>query len=176
MNSREGKSVPSPRQLSTERRRMPMLAGWLFADLFLVLFMVGLASLPPNVLAAHTGAPPAPAAAKRAPRMLDLMPVPITVSVPPTEISNQATRPQAITSLIQGLNEQLAAQHLQGRQAGFVLVFASAPESGIGQAIDTAKSVIEIIRSRDATFAQASGEGLWSGAGNYFHFQIFFFV
>lgn len=97
------------------------------------------------------------------------------VNVPPAAFQESATRPQAITELISKLNQQLAAGHLQHRKAADVTVFASGPISGINQAISTANYVLHILRERDPIFANATGQGYWSGSGNDFEFQIRFF-
>jgi hypothetical protein len=95
--------------------------------------------------------------------------------VPPAEFQNQATQRTAESQLLSALNQQLDQLHQQGQQAGFVLVFASGPESGIDQAVATANSVVNIVRVKDPTFSEASGLGYWNGAGNYFKFVVFFF-
>jgi hypothetical protein len=157
-------------------QRLPLLAGWLFADLFLVLFIIGLASIPlkppapkPHTHKPHQTAKPVP------PRVLDRIPVSFDVNVSPAEFQNQVTERTAESQLLNALNQQLAQLHEQGQEAGFVLVFASGPESGIDQAVATANSVVNIVRVKDPVFSEASGLGYWSGAGNYFKFVVFFF-
>jgi hypothetical protein len=161
---------------SGQLRRLPLLAGWLFADLFLVLFLVGLASSPPRPhppkLSPHPTASPTPTP----PRVLDRTPVSFHINVPPTEFQNQATRRAAKYQLLAGLNRELRRLRLRGRQAGFVLVFASGPQNAIGQAVVTAKSVVKIVRAGNSTFAEATGLGYWSGSGNYIKFVVFFFA
>jgi hypothetical protein len=159
-------------------QRTPLLAGWLFADLFLVLFLIGLASIPlrsatpkPHPPRPHPTVKPTPTP----PRVLDRTPVSFLVDVPPTEFQNQATEGAAKSQLLGALNQKLDQLHLQGKQAGFVLVFASGPQSGIDQAVATANSVVNIVRTRDSTFSEASGLGYWSGSGDYFKFVVFFF-
>jgi hypothetical protein len=156
-------------------QRLPPLAGWLFADLFLVLFLVGLASIPPNPKP-HTQRPhPTATPTPTPPRELDRVPVSFNVNVPPPEFENQATQHLAEAQLLSGLNQQLDQRHLRGQHAGFVLVFASGPESGINQAVTTANSVVNIVRAKDSAFSEASGLGFWSGTGNYFKFVVFLF-
>jgi hypothetical protein len=157
-----------------------MLAGWLFADLLLVLFITAFASLPPPPVVAGRPATPKPPAVKHTtpppkPRVLERSPHTFTVNVPPSQLADPATRNAAVGRLLQGLRQQLAAQGLQGRQAGFVLVFAYGPIGGIGQAISTANDVVEILRTKMGTFGQASGLGYWTGNGD-FQFKIFFYA
>lgn len=178
---RSGRWLPESR-----RSRASLLAGWLFADLCLVLFLVNLASAPPKPsVKAHpptaTPAPsPTPTKAKLAakPRVLQQYPVTITVTnITATDITSQAGGSPLGAQLISELSAKLAAHHLQQRQAGFVLVYASAPEAEIGQALTSASAALGIIKSKDGkVFADAAGEGLWSGSGNGFEFQIFFFA
>jgi hypothetical protein len=174
-----------------------MLAGWLFADLFLVLFIVVFSSQPtvatPKPKAAvspaarpspHPSGRPSPKASakpKPPPRTgLEPAPVSIDVAVSPSAVDNPATRPQATAQLLTSLNTQLAARHLLGRRAGFVLVFAGSVTGAsdpIDEAVHVGTMVITDLRKQDAaTFGTASGEGLWGGANDLFHFQIFFFT
>lgn len=171
-----------------------MLAGWLFADLFLVLFIVVFSSQPtvatpkPKAAAspaAHalSGRPsPAPRPKPSPPARLGLEPAPVNIDVPvsPAGIDNTATRSQATRRLLASLNAQLAARHLGTRRAGFVLVFAGSVTGAsdpIDEAVHVGSMVIPILRKRDAAiFGTASGEGLWGGSDDLFHFQIFFFA
>jgi hypothetical protein len=150
-------------------QRPALLAGWLFADLFLVLFLVTLASLPSSPHKQNSPPPPPPP-----PRALD-KPVSFTLNVQPSAIQDPATKSAADTQLVQALEGKLAASHLAGRQAGVLLVFASGPPDGIDQAIANANSVISVVRARVPGFGQVSPKGYWSGAGDDFEFEIFFF-
>ena len=149
---------------------MPVLAGWLFADLFLVLFVVGLASLPPSAhpkpRPRHTSPPPS--------RVLD-KPVSFTLKVSPSSVEYPATRAVADTRLVHALEMALRSRHLANRQAGVLLVFASGPEYGIDQAVTTAQSVVSVVRHRVKAFSMVSGKGYWSGSGDNFEFEVFFF-
>jgi hypothetical protein len=172
-----------------------MLAGWLFADLFLVLFIVVFSSQPsvgtpaaklsasPSASASPTRSPkPKPSPAPKPPPRLSLetAPVNINVSVSPAAIDNPATRAQAAARLLSSLNAQLAARHRSGQRAGFVLVFAGSVTGAsdpIDEAVHVASLVIPILTKQDAAvFGTATGEGLWGGADDLFHFQIFFFA
>lgn len=94
-----------------------------------------------------------------------------------TDITSQPGGSSLGTQLVSELSAKLAAHHLGGRQAGFVLVYASAPEAEIGQALTSASAALQIIKGNDGkVFADAAGEGLWNGSGNGFEFQIFFFA
>lgn len=171
-----------------------MLAGWLFADLFLVLFIVVFSSQPtvatpkPKVPISKAQASPSAHASPgqspkpKQPSRLGLEPAPVNVdvSVSPADIDNPATRSQAVSQLLASLNAQLAARHLAGLRAGFVLVFAGSVTGAsdpIDEAVHVGTLVIPILRKQDAAiFGTASGEGLWGGPDDLFHFQIFFFA
>jgi hypothetical protein len=163
-----------------------MLAGWLFADLFIVLFVVAFAS---QLSVPKTPGPtPTPTVSKSPPPIkrhkpaqmgLQQNPVNIRVNVSPTAVDDPGTRATAVAALLSGLHEKLAAKHLLGVKSGFVLIFAtSVPGASdpINEAIKVAKSIKPILKRRDAaTFGKTSGEGLWGGSGESFDFQIFFF-
>jgi hypothetical protein len=152
-----------------------MLAGWLFADLLLVLFIAAFASLPSPPVVAKTHQPPVKHHKSSQPPTLERTPQTFYVNVAPSAISDPATHDTAVTQLIGDLRQQLVTRGLEGRQAGFVLVFAYGPIEGIGPAISTADSVVNILRERENGFSQISGQGLWSGSGE-FEFKIFFFT
>jgi hypothetical protein len=161
-----------------------MLAGWLFADLFLVLFIVAFSSQPAAPTPTHK---PTPAASRKPVKShpppqigLDQNPVNITVDVSPADLDDPATHAQAVAAILASLDKQLAGKELLTDKSGFVLVFAtSATDDGsqITEAVQIASSVIPILKSQDAAmFGKTSGEGLWDGPGDFFYFQIFFFT
>lgn len=106
-----------------DRRAYTMiaLAGWLFADLMLVIMVVAMASQADPLAApvkqvVHSASPkPSPSPSQTAPRTLDLHPVRIHVDGP-------GDSDQQLIDQIQGkLRPQL------GRQAGMVLTFGDGP-------------------------------------------------
>lgn len=188
-----------PRRREVGVLRVPMLAGWLFADLFLVLFIVAFSSQPavPAAKPALTPTPPAVAhsaspsptpsrkpspSPKPAPVGLEQIPVNFVVKVPPAAVDNPATRAAAVKKLLAGLNGWLSDHHLLGRTAGFVVIFATSVTGAadpLDEAIHVAQSIVlpDLKKQDSATFGRTSGEGLWGGgSGDFFHFQIFFFT
>jgi hypothetical protein len=161
-----------------------LLVGWLFADLFLMLFVVGIASLPPMSHAAphaatHHGHPQPPPPQTGRPfksHVLEQHPVIFAIHIAPAEVQNQATHLQAIKLILRDIRRELAARGLLDHQAGFVLVFASGPVTAIDQAQNTARTVLQAVRRREAGFHGASGEGFWMGSNDDFDFQVFFFA
>jgi hypothetical protein len=88
---------------------------------------------------------------------------------------DSTTKRAATSHLIASLKSTLAKKGLTGRQAGVLLVFASGPTTGIGTAITTAKTVIGIVKKKVKGFSSVRGSGYWSGSGNNFRFEVFFF-
>jgi hypothetical protein len=164
-----------------------MLAGWLFADLLLVLFITAFTSLPAPTVASvvhpSSTAKPKPTPTPTAtptpqPRVLEQEPQTFTITdVSPTDVtsSDPAASAAAVVRLLGELQKQLAARGLQGRQAGFVIVLAYGPVDGIGQAISAANSVEGILKAKESQFSGVAGLGYWSGSPG-FEFKIFFFA
>lgn len=186
---------PGRRRRDIDALRVPMLAGWLFADLFLVLFIVAFSSQPavpvptPTRSATHSASPsPSPTPSHTptptptpSPVGLDQNPYNPTIDVSPSAVDNPATKAAAVKQLISDLNNWLSGHHLLGRTAGFVIVFATSVTGAgdpVNEAYSVANSVLPVLRKQDAAmFGRTSGEGLWGGsAGDDFHFQIFFFT
>jgi hypothetical protein len=125
------------------QRSTATLAGWLFADLILVLMLVMMASQPdplanPTVAATHRASPspspspsPTPTPTPAAPRTLDLKPVVIHVDGPGTPNSQ----------IVSSIQSQLSGY--QGQQAGMVLVFGDG--SCIGPDTQYADTVIGLL-------------------------------
>jgi hypothetical protein len=182
---------------STRRRdigvlRVPMLAGWLFADLFLVLFIVAFSSQPsvpavkptstPTPSVTHSASPSPSPSPKPSPSGLEPTPVNVVVNVSPAAVDNPATRAAAVKELLTGLNGWLRDHQLLGRSAGFVIIFATSVAGAsdpLDEAIHVAQTIVlpNLKEQDSAMFGGASGEGLWGGgSGNFFHFQVFFFT
>jgi hypothetical protein len=102
------------------------------------------------------------------------VPVSVTVGVAPATVLNPATRGEAIGLVIGRLNRQLAVRHLQERRVGLVQVFASGSIAGIPRSQRAARFVLNGLRLRDLMFANAVGQGFWTGGCDCFAFQIYF--
>ncbi len=103
-------------------------------------------------------------------------PVSITIGVSPVAILDPTTRSRAVNRIIRRLNQELAARHLQGRRVGLVEVFAPGPITRIGGSEHAAHVVLDRIRRRDPMFSKAAGQSFWTGYGDSFVFQIYFFT
>jgi hypothetical protein len=161
-----------------------VLAGWLFADLFLVLFMVALASVPHSSLAAKAQSPKPATTPRPSPRPT---PSPTKSAAPgmantPTDICVS----QESSSIVADFDTQVRQKGMAGRKAGFILVFATGTDPG--GAVTKASQIFKLIKNTDpnrAAFADVGGEGLWSGESNScavnhgtdnYHFQVFFYL
>jgi hypothetical protein len=147
---------------------MPVLAGWLFADLFIVLFIVSLASFtPPPAPKPHPSVTPHPtpkpssSPAKSRPAGLNKQPYTICIDEPETTDDG---------SLVSDLDQQIPGT----ARAGFVYVLAPATSlNDIGNATGYANSLISYLQARDPVFANAAGEG-GGHTNTAWEIQIFF--
>ncbi|WP_132123844.1 hypothetical protein [Actinocrispum wychmicini] len=152
---------------------MTMLAGWLFADLFLILLVAGLTTLPakssgePATRKPTPTAPPTPPPPAH-PVGLDPNHIDLTVAMSPNTY-----RAGGADALLAQVNAQLDQKDPTHRAVGFVLVFASDDQAHVQRANDTAEDVFQLLHTRSKVFAAASGFGYWNGNHNNFEFKIF---
>lgn len=151
--------------------RTVLLAGWLFADLLLLLLVIALGSLPreERTSASATGTPspttsgsasPSPSE-RQAERGLVLKPCSFLVS---TGSAHSVTRQ---------FGTQLKKAGVAGRTAGFVLSFGTAPTAGPGQA--AAEKVNSQITGALPRFRHAPKRGYWKGgASGKVRIDVFF--
>ncbi len=149
-----------------------MLAGWLFADLFLLLLVAGLAALPargtpdPEASGSASGFPSPPPTPTRPPG-LDPDYLTFTLSVSP-----DAYRAGAEARLVRQATAKLNAKNPERRKVGFVLVFAADDRNNAGRAQDTANDVVDSLR-RSPAFAGSAGLGYWNGKNGDFELKVF---
>jgi hypothetical protein len=155
---------------SRESMRLPLLAGWLFADLMLLLFVIGLSFAP--VQSATVTAKPGPSpSGSRSPRptptqrVLNRTYYTIYVNVSLPELTPGSP---AATQLINGTDAKIAQlardhPHLAGKDVAVAVIFGAGPQSDINNAINEAKTAGNILRSKDPTFRQASFLPEWTG-------------
>ena len=172
------------RQRGYHQPRVTMLAGWLFADLFLALFLAALSAQSPGSLAWGRAAEKR-IRLKRATRgdcirraRRPLKPVPLGslehyhrfCGIP--QLSGQP--------LLSDFDDQLRAHPRMGRRAGFIQVFATGAD--LSEAVQVATAAIAEVRAKDAdraAFTGAISQPLWGGESNgcgsaNFHIQILF--
>jgi hypothetical protein len=169
------------------RSRLTTMAGWLFADLFLVLLIAGLAAIPattansanggrrptptpsPTISSSTTPRPshtPAPApTAGLDPKYLDFQ-------IPLTPDQFRAGDQQ---DLLKDVTAKLNAGDPGHLQVGFVLVFAYGADdpADINQATTTATQALHLLQSKQPQFGAAQGLGYWGAPGDDFEFKIF---
>jgi hypothetical protein len=157
-----------------ESMRLPLLAGWLFADLMLLLFVIGLSFAPVQTVTAGpkpTVSPSARPSSSPSPspqptqRVLNrtYYTIYVNVSLPDLQPSSPAA-----TQLIDGTNAkiaQLVSKHpgLTGKSVAVAVIFGAGPQDYINSAIAAAKTAGNILRAKDPEFAQASFLPEWTG-------------
>lgn len=158
-----------------------LLAGWLFADLFLVLFIVGLESTPGAGAASSSASATATTTTTTptttttvAERVLDRTPVKFEVEADLDRLGAEGPDGPVAAGVLDAVSREVAARG-PGRAVGFVLIFAAGPQDGIAQAQDRARTVLGVLQSRQPAFADASGEGYWRGGANVLEFDVFFY-
>jgi hypothetical protein len=160
-----------PERPGRSHMTIPLLAGWVFADLFVVLFIISLATFtPPAAPRARPSATVTPSAspahrAAQAAQAAGLNQKPYTVCL----------RAQVAQGGDAAMDTALDAQlPTRKARAGFVLVYAPIVDGNLGAATSQANSLVSYLLGHDRIFARASGEG--GGHGNpKWEFQIFFF-
>jgi hypothetical protein len=154
--------------MAHNRSRLTMLAGWLFADLFLVLLIAGLALVPGRSPAPHArpSATPTPKPTHR----LGLDPHYLDFSI---NLSPDAFRSGARDQLLNDVNSTLNRLDPSHRLVGFVLVFASDDQNDVARAISTATQALRLLHRRSLDFASSTGLGYWNGNNNDFEFKVF---
>ena len=169
------------------RRRQPtrisVLAGWLFADLFLVLFMVALASVPSASLAKPVKATRTPSTAHGTPATSRKHTATSSPGMSNTPIDICVS--EESTSVVADFNTQVKRNGMAGRKVGFIISFATGVDPGAAEV--KATKAFDLIRDTDldrAALATAGGEGLWGGESNSckvnggtdnYRFQVFFY-
>lgn len=157
--------------------RNALLAGWLFADLFLVLLLVGLAAMPvapPGKAPSATTPPPTEAPCPPQRDRLEKLPVDFSVEISPADFRNPRLRADALRRLIDSIDQEFQERGLSDRRAGFALVFASGPDAGVAQ--QTAGWIYRALRIRQTVFRDSSGLGYWAGqSSDHLEFKIFFY-
>lgn len=163
------------------------LAGWLFADLLLVLFVAVISTMPANsesssALASPTGSPsmtlPSSKPAEPSLPVLDLAGEQLELNVDvPAMLRGEIDGPAA-TQVLNQMNTALAAHGWQHRRAGFVLSFGVAPSAdyGDGLAARVASQVNVILSRRLTAFQGIQSRAYWDyGQVGKVRMEIFFF-
>ncbi|MDG6101408.1 hypothetical protein Daura_39910 [Dactylosporangium aurantiacum] len=156
------------------------MAGWLFADLFLLLLVTALAVLPakgstapePGPTAsssAGSSAPPsAPPPSPTRPAGLDPEFLTFTIPVSPAALRAGGGALDQFVTLVEA---EMRQRDLQARKVGFVLVFATDTDPDRG--VTTGTKGLDLLRQRSDVFRSAVGFGYWGGQGDDFELKVF---
>jgi hypothetical protein len=155
--------------MAHNRSRLTMLAGWLFADLFLVLLIIGLAALPGRP-AVHSRGTSSPTPTPSPTHSLGLDPHYLKFSI---TLTPDAFRAGSGGQLVNEVNSAMRRLDPTGRLVGFVLVFASDVQANASRAVATATNAFKLLHARSAAFASSTGLGYWNGEHNDFEFKVF---
>ncbi|GIH10882.1 hypothetical protein Rhe02_89490 [Rhizocola hellebori] len=157
----------------------PHLAGWLFADLLIVLFLVALVSVPPTVAkptpSASASSKPSPAPSK--PPVLNLKSVDFWVRGVNVNLL-LAGNDSAAQNLVQKFNEELRRNNVQNRRAGLILAFGTAPAHNYQDSLATrvAGKLVEVVSQRVEKFRFVASRLLWTpGDPGDIRVEVFFF-
>ncbi|MEV4246391.1 hypothetical protein AB0J63_23585 [Streptosporangium canum] len=172
-----------------ERLTAAHLAGWLFADLLLVLFLVSLSaqpSPPPPVPAVSSSPTPPPTAVptpEPAPARLlskdycelliraDFGPMLGSGPARTAEERRVVRRVDAVLAgrdpeAVLGADPGPCREHLRrDRQAGIIIAYGAAPRSSIGPATQVAKRVSDAVIAGQPRFAGATALAQWTEQG-----------
>jgi hypothetical protein len=173
---------------SRDALRLPLLAGWLFADLMLLLFIVGLSFAPTQTSTVAAKPSPSPTVHATPPgipkqRVLQHNYYTIYVNVQLPSLQSGNLDSAVANQLINGTNAQLrtlVAQNpsLQGKAVGVAVIFGAGPQSEIGAAMSEASDAGSILHAKDPAFEQAAFLPEWTGsqASTYVELIMFFYA
>ena len=177
------------RSRSRESMRLPLLAGWLFADLMLLLFVIGLSFAPVQTAPVSakptpspTGSPspsptPSPTPTQR---VLNRTYYTINVDVALASLRPGSPAAAQLISRTDAKIAQLGRDHpdLAGKDVAVAVIFGAAPQDNIGFGISAATTAGNILRARDPRFGQASFLPEWTGypTSSYVELILFFYT
>ncbi|MGA5249474.1 hypothetical protein ACPCIX_03685 [Streptomyces pseudogriseolus] len=135
------------------------LAGWLFADMLLVLALVSMGDRGDPLAARADAKPSKPAAVEPSPEPSPTPTGPRSVARKPVKVQLTATAGDT-TRMVEEL--RAATTRYEGRQAAIVLTFGQASEPSDGQAY--AREVNKALRkARPDMFTDATTRDFWNG-------------
>lgn len=155
------------------RRFHPLhLAGWLFADLLLVLALVAMGDQGDPAVARAARPTPSPSGSAEADKPRHKGPRAVVRT--PVEVSVEAA-PGDKDAMVRGLRK--ATKRYAGRQAAFVLTFGRHPDPGAGG--DYAHQVNALLeKARPDMFRGATTRDFWKGGSTTGHadLEIYFYT
>jgi hypothetical protein len=180
--------MTSTQAANARRRRrwsIESVAGWVFADLFLVLFLVGLGSAVP-IKPAVKPTPKPPATAKPTPKPtptppapiigMKQIPIPLNLTVAADALTSTGPAGTREGGLACRRLRQAAAVPLKGERAGLVLIFGGGADVVHGQAV--ARSVAKQLPcANPALFSRSTPyRAFWDGTLDYGRVRLEVFV
>ena len=168
----------------SRRFAAPHLAGWLFADVLLVLLLAALASLPaasaePSDSSSGRPSPTLPSASPEPskPPVLDLEEHTLVIPVDYNGLLSGGDGARAARALVDRFNQELRRQRLNHRTAGLVLAFGTTPTSkGVGPEVALRANVL--IKQRVAGFGRVHWPATYwrAGSNQEIQFIVYFFT
>lgn len=154
------------------------MAGWVFADLLLVLFVIGLGSQITALAKPETPTvePSPPVSEPQSPPSMRLDPITVSIPTNPAQLlsSDPAQAGAAKQALVDAILEQTTA--IDNERAAMVLVWGHARQTGLG--IELAKAGVEATRvARPQTFDASVQKDLWfyDAEDGVIEFEIYLF-
>lgn len=136
-------------------------AGWLFADILLVLFIVGL-GVQPTAFPEVAAASPTPTPTPTEPPGLSREPVVVTLNVSTAALlGSGAAREEAEVALSASIADGLREAGLEGAKAGMVLVWAHARD--VNRGLSIAEAVVGQLPQASTMFGETTSRSLWYG-------------
>lgn len=160
---------------SSSRSHIPLLAGWLFADLLAMLFVIVLSTVQGRPVASASpsvspSSSPSPSRTSTAhPFGLDPHFVNITIkNINYAVLQSQGINGSAGRSIISQVTSKIRAKPGGTRPVGFVVTLAEAPESpsGISIANSTANLVDRTLFTHQSQFARCQDQTGWSAGSS----------
>lgn len=144
------------------------MAGWLFADLMLVLFVVGLGSqataYPAPLPTPTASSTPTPTPTPTRPPALSKKPVTVNVKVDFADLlGTGAARARAADKLKNDVSRGLKKRHLASDRAGMVLVWAYHDDVDYGLRVSQAVAS-QLPKASKSFFGDTSIRTFWRGA------------
>ncbi|MFJ5046995.1 hypothetical protein ACIQWZ_18995 [Streptomyces sp. NPDC098077] len=149
------------------------LAGWLFADMLLVLALVSMGDRGDPLTVPATEAMPSPSASAPAAGPKPKPTAPRSVERTPVKFGVTASAGDT-DAMVSQLEKKTA--RYEGRTAAFVITFGNAPETGAGQ--DYAEEINKALKvAQPAMFRGATPRDFWSrGPAGSADLEIYFFT